>query len=399
MEFRFTPEQEMLLAEIDAWLRQHLPPPRERPWMPVGPEWSGNPEAADFAVMFNKQLAERGWLTAHWPKEYGGLGLGIMEQVVLREELAKHDAPLLNANGLSMIGPILMLYGTEEQKRRHLPGIAKAEVMWCQGYSEPNAGSDLASLQTRAVKDGDEYVINGSKIWTGHGKGADWMFLLARTDPDAPKHKGITFFLLDMRTAGITVIPLTAMDGYVHFCQEYFEDVRVPQENVVGEVNRGWYVGVALLDFERSGITFAVEARRAVDELIDFQRRSATHGVPSLDQRTALRHRLAERLIEVEVGRGFCYRIASIQAEGRIPNYEASIGKIFRSELNQRIAATGFAMMRLFGQAGEGSRWDDGLRTRYALRTQDTVFPTFSGGSNEIQRNIIATRGLGLPRY
>jgi acyl-CoA dehydrogenase len=196
MEFRFSAEQEKLRSDIRSFLDANLDAGFEE--SPVGAEWSGDPEEYAAAHAFNKKLAEHGWLTAHWPKEYGGLGLGVLEQVVLREEFSYRRAPILNANGLNMLGPVLMLYGTEEQKRQHLPGIARAEAMWAQGYSEPNAGSDLASLQTRAVRDGDEYVINGTKIWTGHGYNADWIFLMARTNPEAPKHKGISFFLMPM---------------------------------------------------------------------------------------------------------------------------------------------------------------------------------------------------------
>ncbi|MGH2610521.1 MAG: acyl-CoA dehydrogenase family protein, partial [Tepidiformaceae bacterium] len=233
MDFRFSPTQEKLREDIRAFLDDALPAEFEE--SPVGTEWSGDADEHAVALDFNKKLSERGWLTAHWPKEYGGLSYSIMEQVVLREEIGYRRAPVLNANGLNMLGPVLMLYGTEEQKQQHLPGIAKAEVMWAQGYSEPNAGSDLASLQTRAVRDGDEFVINGSKIWTGHGLNADWIFVLARTDPAAPKHKGISFFLMPMNSPGLTVVPLRSMTNYIHFCQEYFEDVRVPRENLVGQ--------------------------------------------------------------------------------------------------------------------------------------------------------------------
>ncbi len=194
MNFHLTPEQETIRAGIREFLRDNLPEDFEE--SPVGAEWSGDPEEHEIALAFNKKLAARGWLTAHWPKEYGGLSLSIMEQVVLREEISYRRAPILNANGLNMLGPVLMLYGTEEQRARHLPGIAHADVMWAQGYSEPNAGSDLASLQTRAVRDGDEYVLYGSKIWTGHGLNADWIFVLALSDPTVPKQKGICFFLL-----------------------------------------------------------------------------------------------------------------------------------------------------------------------------------------------------------
>jgi alkylation response protein AidB-like acyl-CoA dehydrogenase len=292
---------------------------------------------------------------------------------------------------------VLMLYGTDEQRQRHLPGIARAEVMWAQGYSEPNAGSDLASLQTRAVRDGDDYVITGSKIWTGHGLNADWIFVLARTDPDAPKHRGISFFLVPMDSPGLTVVPLRSMTGYVHFCQEYFEGVRVPKENLVGEENKGWYIGAALLDFERSGIGSAAGMRRTLHELIDFYKENARTGEPATAHRPQIRRKIADRLIEMEAGRNLSYRIASIQQAGKIPNYEASMAKVFFSELNVRLAYTGFEMLQLFGQVREGDKWAK-MRARFGLGTQTYLTTTLGGGTSEIQRNIIATRGLGLPR-
>jgi alkylation response protein AidB-like acyl-CoA dehydrogenase len=395
MNFHFTPAQEKLRSDIREFLKESLPADFEE--SPVGTEWSGDPDERALAVAFNKRLAERGWLTAHWPKEYGGLSLSIMEQVVLREEIGYRRAPVLNANGLNMLGPVLMLYGTDEQKKQHLPGIAKCEVMWAQGYSEPNAGSDLASLQTRAVRDGDEYVINGSKIWTGHGLNADWIFVLARTDPDAPKHKGISFFLMPMNSPGLTVVPLRSMTNYVHFCQEYFEDVRVPKENLVGPENQGWYIGAALLDFERSGIGGASGMRRTLHELIEFVRENRTMNQPSTGHREELRYKIADRVIEVETSRNLSYRIASMQEAGKIPNYEASMAKVFSSELGTRISYTGFQVLQLYGQVREGDRWAK-MRAQFGLGTMTYLTTTIGGGTSEIQRNIIATRGLGLPR-
>ncbi len=395
MDFRLTPEQEQLRQSIRSFLEEALPADFEE--SPVGTEWSGDRDEHEMAVAFNRRLAERGWLTAHWPREYGGLSASIMEQVVLREEISYRRAPVLNANGLNMLGPVLMLYGTEEQKKRHLPGIAKCEVMWAQGYSEPNAGSDLASLQTRAVRDGDEFVINGSKIWTGHGYNADWIFMLARTDPQAPKHKGISFFLMPMDSPGLKVIPLRSMTGYIHFCQEYFEDVRVPAENMVGKENEGWYIGAALLDFERSGVGSAAGIRRNLHELIEYVKTNRGQGQPSTEHRPELRHKIADRIIEVEAGRNLSYRIASIQQAGGIPNYEASMAKVFFSEVGMRVGYTGFQVLQLFGQLKEESRWAK-MRARFALATQTYLVMTIGGGTSEIQRNIIATRGLGLPR-
>ncbi len=395
MNFHFTPAQEALRTDIRAFLKDNLPEEFEE--SPVGTEWSGDPDEYAAAKEFNKRLAKRGWLTAHWPKEYGGLSATIMEQVVLREEISYRRAPILNANGLNMLGPVLMLYGTEEQKKRHLPGIAECETMWAQGYSEPNAGSDLASLQTRAVRDGDEYVINGSKIWTGHGLNADWIFVLARTDPAAPKHKGISFFLMPMNSPGLTVMPLRSMTNYVHFCQEYFEDVRVPKENMVGQENQGWYIGAALLDFERSGIGSAAGMRRSLDELIAFYRENKTKGEPAMAHRPDIRYKIADRYVEMEAGRNLSYRIASIQEAGKVPNYEASMAKVFFSELQVRLYYTGFQMLQLYGQI-RGEDKHAKLQARFGLGTQTYLTTTLGGGTSEIQRNIIATRGLGLPR-
>jgi alkylation response protein AidB-like acyl-CoA dehydrogenase len=395
MDFHFTEAQEKLRSDVRTFLAENLPEDFEE--SPVGTEWSGDREEYETAKEFNKRLAKRGWLTAHWPKEYGGLSASIMEQVVLREEISYRRAPILNANGLNMLGPVLMLYGTDAQKREHLPGIAGCDVMWAQGYSEPNAGSDLASLQTRAARDGDEFVINGSKIWTGHGEHADWIFVLARTDPVAPKHKGISFFLMPMNSPGLKVIPLRSMTNYVHFCQEYFEDVRVPAANMVGQENQGWYIGAALLDFERSGIGSASGMRRSLKELIDFCRDNRGVGQPSTMNRPELRHKIADRFIEIEVGRNLSYRIASIQEAGKVPNYEASMGKVYSSELGVRLGYTGFQVLQLYGQVKEGDKWAK-MKARFGLSTQTYLTTTIGGGTSEIQRNIIATRGLGLPR-
>ncbi|MEE8346260.1 MAG: acyl-CoA dehydrogenase family protein, partial [Dehalococcoidia bacterium] len=203
MEFRFTPEQEVLRQQLREFFKQELPDDRQ-----LSEDEADSEEEWQFVRQFQKKLASRGWLVPHWPKQYGGAALGIMEQVIMREETAYHRAPLADIFGVNMLGPVLMMFGSEEQKREYLPGIASAEVTWCQGYSEPEAGSDLASLQTRAVRDGDDYVINGQKIWTTNAHRAEWMFLLARTDPEAPKHKGISFLIAPMSSPGITVQPL-----------------------------------------------------------------------------------------------------------------------------------------------------------------------------------------------
>jgi len=290
-----------------------------------------------------------------------------------------------------------MLYGTEEQKRQHLPGIASAEVTWCQGYSEPGSGSDLASLQTKAMRDGDDYVINGQKIWTSNAHRADWMFMLVRTDPEAPKHKGISFLLTPTSTPGFSHRPLINMADQHGFNEVFFEDVRVPVQNLVGEENRGWYVGAALLDFERSGIGQAAAARRNLDDLVEYARQAGRNGGLS-GKSEAARNKLAELIIESEVGRFLAYRVGSIQARGEVPNYESSVSKGYLSELAQRVAATGVNIMGLSGVVRpESPKWTK-LRGTFALAYMVTLGGTIAGGTSEIQRGIIAQRGLGLPR-
>jgi len=292
-----------------------------------------------------------------------------------------------------MIGPTLIIHGNDEQKAEYLPKITSGEHIGCQGYSEPGSGSELASLQTRAVRDGDDYIINGQKIWTSGGHRANQMFCLVRTDPDAPKHKGISFLLIDdiKQTPGLTIRPLINMANRHHFNEVFFEDVRVPARNLVGEENRGWYVGMTLLDFERSGIGTTASQRRTLEEMTGHLReRPAT-------ERAQYSTGLAELVVSNNVGRYLGYRIAHIQASGGVPNYEASVVKIFQSELGQRIYNYGIKMLGLAGQMlPEEPRAP--LRGDFPEDYIVSVPSTIYSGTNEIQRNIIATRGLGLPR-
>jgi len=393
MDYRFTPEQEAFRTEVQEFLRAELPEDAEDHEEGIGV----SDEAWEFGRQFQKKLAARGWLVPHWPKEYGGNDMGIMEQVIMREEMAYARSPLPDIFGVNMLGPILMLYGTDEQKRQHLSGIASAEVMWCQGYSEPGSGSDLASLQTKAVRDGDDYVINGQKIWTSNAHRADWMFMLVRTDPEAPKHKGISFLLTPTKVPGFSTRPLINLAGQHGFNEVFFEDLHVPRQNLVGEENRGWYVGAALLDFERSGIGQAAGSKRNIEDLTGYVREMGGNGTGSANLDT-VRHKLAELVIEAEVGRYLAYRVASIQARGEVPNAESSMAKGYLSELTQRVAATGVNIMGLSGQVrGESKRWAK-LRGGFTLAYMATLGQTIAGGTSEIQRNIIAQRGLGLSR-
>jgi alkylation response protein AidB-like acyl-CoA dehydrogenase len=325
-----------------------------------------------------------------WPKEYGGGGASHMRQLVYNEEMAYNGAPSMNM-GIAWVGPSLMLYGTEEQKKKFIPGITSAADWWCTLYSEPGAGSDLAALQTRAVRDGDDYVLNGQKIWTSGGHLADWGWLAARTDPDAPKHKGITMFMVDMKTPGVTVQPLINIANRHGFNEVFFEDVRVPATQLVGEENRGWYHMAVALDFERSGIQAYAGGRRSVERLTQIAR---SH--PDLvKSRKTIRAELADRAIEVATGTFLAYRVATMQAKGLVPNHEASCSKLFGSEMGQRITATGMHLLGMLGQLRDGTKHEV---IDQATGYLQSVSGTVAAGTSEIQRGIIATRGLGLPR-
>ena len=360
---------------------------------------SDDPARRDTAMEWAGALAEKGWIAPHWPKEYGGAGLSVMEQFIYNQEMAQSNAPMVGGMGVSLLGPTLIVHGTDEQKAEHLPRVLSGEVAWAQGYSEPGAGSDLASLQTRAVRDGDDYVINGQKIWTSGAQNADWLFALVRTDPDAPKHRGISFMMLDITTPGLTVRPLTDMGWNQPFNETFFEDVRVPAKNLVGEENRGWYVGMTLLDFERSGISGAISHRRNLDELVKFANSDEGEPVSRGLQSTPVRHELADRFIETEVLFNFAFRIVSMQNRGVLPNYEASVNKMFGSDLSQRVARTGTKAFGLYANIWENGDTDYApMGARFTQLYIRTVPLTILSGSNEIQRNVIATRGLGLPR-
>ncbi|MCK9486690.1 MAG: acyl-CoA dehydrogenase family protein [Dehalococcoidia bacterium] len=342
-------------------------------------------------------LAKHGWVAPHWPREYGGAGLSPTEQFIYNMEMAKAGAPGVGGSGVSMIGPTLIVHGTDEQKEQHLSKILSGEVAWAQGYSEPGSGSDLASLQTRAVRDGDEYVVNGQKIWTSGAQHADWLFLLARTDPDAPKHRGISFLLTERDAPGITVRPLINMAWGHVFNETFFEDVRVPVANRVGEENRGWYVGMTLLDYERSNITGAVTARRSLDRLLNYAGGKGK-SQSRLEEYDSIRLDVADRYIETEVMYNFSFRIISMQARGLIPNYEASTSKLFNSELVQRLANTGVKAFGLYSNIWDEDSDRAALRGSFTRAYVSSVSSTIAAGTSEIQRNIIATRGLGLPR-
>jgi alkylation response protein AidB-like acyl-CoA dehydrogenase len=405
MNFKDTPEESVFRQEVRGFIESNLPRGYGTPDYAerlAEASYEGGAglqgEEREFMQRWRKAMAERRWIAPHWPKEYGGAGLSTIEQFIYNEEMAQSRAPAgLGGSGVSMIGPILILYGNEEQKKQFLPRIAAGEMNWCQGYSEPGAGSDLASLQTRAVRDGDDFIINGQKIWTSGAHRADWIFMLTRTNPDAPKHRGISMFLVDMKSPGITVSPLINLAGDHGFNQVFFDNVRVPARQMVGEENRGWYLGATLLDFERSNIGSSIGLRNTVNDIVQFAKENRGESTVRLFDNDAIRYELAERLVEADIARLFSYRIITMQKEGKVPNYEASMNKAFRSETQQRVARTGMKIIGLYGNLARNSKWAP-LRGRLAHSYMTSVSATIAAGTSEIQRNVIAQRGLGLPR-
>ncbi len=399
MDFRFTPEEEAFRQEVHDFIEKECPPDLRGGGVNFFQQ-AGN------LFAWRAKLAKKKWVAPAWPKEYGGAGMSIMEQFIYNLETARMRSPahiFIGGLGVAVIGPTIIHYGSEEQKQEFIPKILSGEHMWCQGFSEPGSGSDLASLQTRAVRDGDDYVINGQKIWTTVAHVSQYMLLLARTDPDAPKHKGLSYFILPMRGEngqfypGVTVRPLYNMAGTHEFNEVFFEDVRIPADCLVGEENQGWYMAATTLDIERSNIGSAVGQQQSVEDLVELAKENRDNGVVRINSDEGLRYELAERFIETEVAMMLSSRVVTMQARGLIPNYESSAVKLYSMELNQRIANTGVKLLGMYGQLARSSKWAP-LKGRMEYMYIRTVANTIEGGTSEIQRNIMATRGLGLPR-
>jgi len=389
MDLSYSAEEERFRSELRAWLERN----------PAGPE----PEQLDARIAHGKawqrKLYEAGWCGIAWPKEYGGRGATLIEQILFQEEMARARAPMLiNLAGLTMGGPVLIAHGTDQQKRRHLKKILSAEEIWCQGFSEPNAGSDLAALKTRALLDGDDFVVNGQKVWTSYAGFADWCMLLVRTDPDAPKHRGITFLLVDMHSPGVTVRPLKQISGDEDFNEVFFEDVRVPRANVIGSINGGWEIAITTLMHERATLTFSrqLQSRMALNDMIAFTRTWHHNGHPAVAD-PLIRQQLAQAIIESGAIKYTAYRSLTKSLRGGAPGPEGSMEKLFWSEMYQHQLETALAIEGPYGQLVEDSPHvpDDGQWPHLFLYSRGR---TIAAGSSEIQRNIIAERVLGLPR-
>ena len=390
MRFDFTPEESDFRRELSAFLDDALPA-----------DWHGPAdESRDDHWALNQQikkgLADRGWFVMSWPTEYGGADSSPMMNTIFAEEMAYRRAPGHDRFGTRMLGPTLMRFGSDSQRAEHLGAIARGEVQWCQGYSEPNSGSDLASLQTRAVLDGDNFIVNGAKIWTSLAHRADMMFMLVRTDPDAAPHKGISLLLVDMKTPGIQVLPIINMAGVHSFNQVVFDDVRVPQANLVGDLNDGWRVGMTVLNFERSGIDYAAWARAALEELVDYVKNDDSL-VSTVKTHPEVRGKLASLNTEIEAARLLCYDVAWRQGQGEVPSAEASISKVAGTEIYAKVLNYGTELLGMYGVLEPGSEQAELQGNFLKMRLFATSGPILAG-TNEIQKNIIAQRGLNLPR-
>ena len=397
MDFALTPEQQSFRDEVRDWLGKNLP----ADWVARLRQGSDvpRPEAYRFLSDWQRRMYEAGFVGITWPKEYGGRGLSFMEEMILQEEMALHKAPpVLNILAIGMAGPTIIAYGTEEQKKRYPAKMLSCEEIWCQGYSEPNAGSDLAALQTRAVKDGEHYVVNGQKVWTSLAHVADWMMLLARTDPDAPRHKGITYFLVDMHSPGITVKPLKQLTGDEEFNEVYFDNVRVHDSQILGGLNNGWAVGMTTLMYERLALGFGLQVRLriALDGLVELARHTTKNGAP-VTRDPVMRQKLAQLWIDTEVFKYTGARAITKLLKGELPGPEASTGKMMWVEGHQRLQELAMEIQGPYSQIMKGSPWAvaEGLWQHTFLRSRAN---SIEGGTTEIQRNIIGERVLGLPK-
>lgn len=391
MDFEFTDAEVAFRDELNAFLDDELP----EGW--VGPVDESTDEGWELNVRMKRALAQRGYLTMAWPREYGGQDASPFMNLIFAETMAYRRAPGNDRFGTRMLGPTLMHFGTEAQKAKYLPDIASGGMQWCQGYSEPDTGSDLASLQTFAAIDGDEFVLRGSKIWTSLAHRADMMFMLARTDRDAARHDGISFLLVDMHSPGLEVRPIVNMSGHHSFNQVTFDDVRVPRENLVGALHDGWNVAMNLLNFERGNIDYVAWAQRHWEEILDYARMPRRVDGDAPIDHPEVACRLAELDAEIEMARLITYEVAWLQTQGLPPSAEASMCKIAATEVNNAVLDYGLELLGGAGLIDDPDERDSLAGRLFRTRMSYTSGPILAG-TNEIQKNIIAYRGLDLPR-
>jgi alkylation response protein AidB-like acyl-CoA dehydrogenase len=390
MDLTLSPSEEEFREEVRSWLQENHPGPE--------PE-AGLDQVMAFRREWQLKLHGAGWAGISWPKEYGGRGATMIEQAIFAAEATRQEAPApANVLGLAMGGPVVIAHGSDEQKARYLEPILTGEEIWCQGFSEPESGSDLASLKTRAVKDGDEWVVTGQKVWTTFAQYAKWCMLVARTDPDAPKHQGLTYFLMDMEQDGVQTRPLVQITGEGEFNEVFFEEARVPDANVVGGVGNGWAVAITTLMNERAGLAFGAisQIQNSLGRLSKLARETRLNGGSAADD-SYFRQRIAQLHIEVETMRLNAYRGLTKTMQSGIPGPEGSLGKWQWADINQDLTELALEiegayapLMRGAAHAVAGGSWQYGF-----LRSRAN---SIEGGTTDILKNIIAERVLGLPR-
>ena len=394
MDFQFAPQEEAFRQELRSWLEANLPADYD----PDKFAWEMEAEERfHFQMAWHRKLHEGRWVGIHWPKEYGGRGATLIEQFIFHEELERVHAPRpANVLGLLMAGPVIMHWGTDEQKKRYLPKILSGEELWCEGLSEPGSGSDLASLQTRAVEEGDSFIVDGQKVWTSWAHRAQFCQLFVRTDADGPKHKGMSCLLVDMKTPGITVRPLVQITGDAEFNEVFFAEARIPKANLLGPKDQGWQVLVTTLMFERSGIGLDLPVDATLQQLLALVPHVEINGKPASAD-LAVRQKLAQFSIECKAIRYNVLRHLTRRLKGIPPGPEGSVGKLSGSELGLRMAAFATELLGVYAPLTADSPFtvEQGRWARTALGARAL---TIAGGTSEVQRNIVGERVLGLPK-
>jgi alkylation response protein AidB-like acyl-CoA dehydrogenase len=398
VDFRLSEKELALKEEIRKFAEAELPPDLVRNTV-----IDGEFRDFEFEISMSRKLAQRGWLVMSWPEKYGGRSASLFEQTIYEMEIAYWGIPgaWMGISGIQWVGPCLMMFGTEEQREKYLPLIASGERdgVWCTAYSEPNAGSDFANIRTRAVKDGDYYIINGQKVWTSAAHRARWCWLAARTDPNAAKkHHGISIFIVDMKSPGVTVNPILNYYRRHHFNEMFFDNVRVPASNLVGEENKGWYYLMQSLAFERRSLapTTYGACKRILEDLARHAGQTEYEGQP-LSQNPVIRRKLADLSIDLEVLKMFAFQLASRISQGQIPTYESSRNKVMSDEVTKRVAIAGAEILGIYSQVDPDSEW---AKLNGAIQGAYLGFPgqAIAAGTAEIEKSIIAQFRLGLPK-
>lgn len=388
MDFRLTAEQEKFRGEVRQFLEGEI---KQGLWQPTCDAWIMGHDP-----QFTKRVAQKGWIGLTWPKEQGGQGRSFVDRLILTEEMLRYGAPAAcHWFADRQIGGAVVHYGTEEQKKELLPMILKGEAYVGLGMSEPEAGSDLASLKTKATEDGDSYIIDGQKVWTSGSSHMNWIYLVARTDPTAPKHRGISEFFFQTSLPGITIRPIVDITGGVHFNEVFFDGVRIPNKSLIGEKNKGFYQILNQLDYERSGMERLMANYPLFEALIKYTKETRRKGKP-LSEDPIIRPRLAQLQIEFEVGRLHMYRIAMVMDEGRAPNWESAMSKAYSTAFEQRLAATAIEILGLYGQLSPQSKWAPMQGMAYHSYLSSKGY-SLQAGTTEVLKNILALRRLELP--